>query len=148
MTRVTRPLLAWGAAYALALVAVALWPNHIDSAFDVNRTVAGRWLLDRGCTARETYWLIEFISNVALYLPLGIFAMALFPVLRWWQACAIALAVSATFELLQGLLPGRTASAQDVVANTLGAAIGAGLVVLFRTVRHRRQRTRNLTVQP
>lgn len=135
MTRVTRPLLAWAGAYALALVVIALWPTHIDSAFDVNQTFVGQWLLDRGLTSYEAYWLIEFWSNVALYGPLGILAMAIIPTLRWWQAVALAVAVSGTFELLQGLLSGRTASLQDVVANTLGAAIGAGLVVLVRAVR-------------
>lgn len=135
MTRLTRPLLAWAGAYAVALVVIALWPNHIDSAFDVNQTFAGQWLLDRGVTNYEAYWLIEFWSNVALYGPLGIFAMAMLPTLRWWQAVVLAVAVSGTFELLQGLLSGRTASPQDVVANTLGAAIGAGLVVAVRAVR-------------
>lgn len=137
MTRATRPLLVGGAAYVLALVVIALWPHHVDSAVDVNRTVIGRFLLDRGYDPADTYRLIEFSSNVALYVPLGIFSMALAPALRWWQACALALALSTAFELLQRLLPGRTASAQDVVANTLGAAIGAGLVVLaalFATV--------------
>ncbi len=135
MTRVTRPLLAWAGLYALALVVIALWPNHIDSAFDVNQTFAGQWLLDRGLTNDEAYWLIEFWSNVALYGPLGIFAMAMVPSLRWWQAVALAFAVSGAFELLQGLLAGRTASVQDVVANTMGAAIGAGLVAAFRAAR-------------
>lgn len=140
MTRLIRPLLVWAGAYALALAVIALWPNHVDSAFDVNQTFVGQWLLDRGLTNDEAYSLIEFWSNVALYGPLGIFAMAMLPTLRWWQAVVLAIAVSGTFELLQGLLPGRTASAQDVVANTLGAAIGAGLVVASRALRPRSAR--------
>ncbi len=143
MTRVTRPLLAWAGAYALALVVIALWPSHIDSAFDVNQTFVGQWLLGRGLTSYEAYWLIEFWSNVALYGPLGIFAMAMVPTLRWWQAVVLAIAVSGIFELLQGLLSGRTAAVQDVVANTLGAAIGAALVVAFRALRPRFARKRS-----
>ncbi|MGJ9422942.1 VanZ family protein [Aeromicrobium sp. CF3.5] len=135
MTRLTRPLLVWAGAYALALVVIALWPNRVDSAFDVNQTLAGQWLLDRGLTNAETYWLVEFWSNVALYAPLGIFAMAMVPTLRWWHTVMLAIVVSGTFELLQGLLSGRTASGQDVVANTMGAAIGAGLVVVSRALR-------------
>ena len=136
----TRSLKAWSGVYALTLVAIALWPKHIDSAFDVNRTFVGRWLLDLGLTGAQTYRLIEFSSNVVLYVPLGVLAMAAWPS-RWWvRVCLLAGAVSGTFELLQRFLAGRTASLQDVVANTLGGAIGAALVVVVRAVRQRRSR--------
>lgn len=137
MARVTHPVLAWGAAYVLALAAIALWPHHVDSAVDVNRTFVGRWLLDRGFSAAQTYGLIELSANVALYVPSGIFAMVIVPTLRWWKIVIIALVVSSSAELVQGLLPGRTATVQDVVANTAGAAIGVALVVGVRAIRRR-----------
>lgn len=134
----SRLLLAGSALYATALAVVALWPTHVDSGYDVVDTFVGRWLLDRGLTVVEAYRLIEFWANVALYVPLGVLAMMLSARSRWWQAVTLAVVVSGAFEVLQAVArPGRTASVDDVVANTLGAAVGAAAAVAVRAFRRR-----------
>jgi VanZ family protein len=49
---------------------------------------------------------------------------------RWWPALLLASAFGALDELYQGTVPGRQPSAVDWVADTLGAALGAAVVVL------------------
>jgi glycopeptide antibiotics resistance protein len=125
--------------YALVLAVIALWPTHIDDQFDVvDRTPIGQWLLNQNLTYSEAYFVIEFWANVALYVPLGLLALLISTRIRWWHVVALAFAASTSFEVLQaGLRPARTAALSDVVANTLGAAIGAAIFVSVRSV-HRR----------
>ncbi len=134
MPRPTRPLLIGSVLYLVVLAVIAMWPSHVDSGINVvDGTFVGRWLLAQNLSYAQAYDLIQFSANVLLYLPLGVLAMLVAPRTRWWHAVAVALAVSTVFELLQAMLrPGRTADASDVIANTLGAAVGAGLVVLMR----------------
>lgn len=131
MPRRKRAALLGGALYVVALTVIAMWPTHIDSGIDVvNNTIVGRWLLAQNLSHSEAYDLIQFWANVVLYLPLGALAMLLAARTRWWHAVAFALAVSTAFELMQATLrPGRTADLSDVIANTLGAAVGAGIAV-------------------
>lgn len=74
--------------------------------------------------------------NMALYLPLGVtLRMALRARWRCWHVeiigtLAIALALSWTVESLQGLMPARVASLNDVLANS-GAALFAALLAPF-----------------
>jgi hypothetical protein len=67
------------------------------------------------------------LLNVVLYLPLG--------AALWWRSrkltrvIAVGAAVSLGVELLQLFIPGRHTALSDLVANTLGAAIGGVLAV-------------------
>lgn len=141
MPRPPPALLIGSALYIVALAVIALWPTHVDSGIDVvHHTVVGRWLLSQNLSPREAYDLIQFSANVLLYLPLGALTMMATTRTRWWHAVALALAVSSVFELLQATLrPGRTADLSDVIANTLGAAVGAGIFVGVRAVTSVRQ---------
>lgn len=71
-----------------------------------------------------TFGLIEFLSNVVMFLPLGLFgALALRG--RRYLVIPGGAALSGTIELVQQLaLPGRDGSWQDIVANTVGAVVG------------------------
>ncbi|SDP03466.1 VanZ like family protein [Microbacterium sp. ru370.1] len=74
-------------------------------------------------TAWVSFDVLEFAANVIMFLPLGV----LFVAWRrpWWQGIAAGVVVSASIETVQLLfLPTRVADVRDVVANTLGAAIG------------------------
>ena len=66
---------------------------------------------------------VDILANVAFYAPLG-FALAMRGV-RPRRACAAGAALSLGTELLQFVIPGRDPRASDVVANTLGASLGA-----------------------
>ncbi len=134
MPRPSRPLLIGSALYLVVLAIIAMWPTHVDSGIDVvDGTFIGRWLLAQNLSHTQAYDLIQFWANVLLYLPLGALTMMVAARTRWWHAVVLAVAVSTVFELLQAALrPGRTADLSDVLANTLGAAVGAGLFVTVR----------------
>lgn len=69
--------------------------------------------------------MADFLVNIALYVPLGV-GLALWG----WRPRTLILSaflLSAAIETLQIVLPGRDSSAGDLVANTLGAALGLGL---------------------
>lgn len=143
MPRPSRPLLIGSVLYVVALAVIAMWPTHVDSGINVvDGSFIGRWLLAQNLSHAQAYDTIQFSANVLLYLPLGALAMLVASRTRWWHAVAVALTVSTIFELLQATLrPGRTADASDVLANTIGAAVGAGILVVVRAVVRERQRT-------
>jgi VanZ family protein len=111
--------------YLVLLAAIVLWPTPVD------RPAAG--LLDdvlqalhrHGVPAWFGYGAVEAAANVLLFLPFGLLAGALLP-RRWrWLAAAGAVLLSGGIELAQsGFLPERFGTFQDVLANSLGAAIG------------------------
>ena len=74
--------------------------------------------------------LIEFVLNVAMFVPPGATLAVLLPRVAWWQLSLVGLAGSVGIEVLQLLLPDRTASLSDVVANTVGLAAGALMVAV------------------
>ena len=65
-------------------------------------------------------------ANVALFLPLGFLLPLLTPWFdRWWRTVGAGFALSAAIELSQVAFPGvRRPDVNDVLLNTLGAAIG------------------------
>jgi uncharacterized membrane protein len=130
-----RRRLGWarGALVAYLLAAAAVLLSPVSPELLVTAVTAG--LQQAGLGAVRQGW-VEFAANVALFAPLG--ALLVCAVRRTWPALAVALAVSAGAELAQTLLPGRLASPRDVVANVLGAAIGAGAVLLVRRIRRPR----------
>lgn len=83
----------------------------------------GSWMRGSlGLSWFGTGW-IEFIANIVLFIPLGFLLTLLFR--RPWLGASLALTLSVAVELAQLLLPGRFASPRDVLANALGAALGA-----------------------
>lgn len=124
-----RWLLLLVAAYAMALALIALWSSPVDSGFNAADLGPVAWFIRIfGLTPEQGYNVTEFAANIALFIPLGIFARVLWPSLRWWQVALLAASVSTTIEILQGLLrPERFATVSDVVANTAGGLIGVML---------------------
>lgn len=128
-----RKTLLWAGLYGVTLLVIGLWPSHVDQNFDVTQWEPVQWFMHGfGLTRSETYDVVEFSANVALFVPLGVFAMTWSPRSRWIHAAFLGLAVSGAIELIQEVArPDRTASWVDVVANTTGAALGAALVLVW-----------------
>jgi VanZ family protein len=85
------------------------------------------------------YATVEFSANIALFVPLGLFVVLLVGIERWWWGPVAGLLASGVIELGQLLfLPGRFASADDVLANMSGAVVGALVGVVVLDVLHRR----------
>lgn len=78
----------------------------------------------------------EFVANILLFVPLGLLLRLALPGATWFGAVALGGAVSVIIEMLQIWTP-RVSDPRDLVANTLGALIGALLGVVVAAVRDR-----------
>ncbi|WP_353813313.1 VanZ family protein [Agromyces sp. SYSU T00266] len=124
-----------GIAYGIGLWTVLLWPVHVDGEGGLIR-VDGiiDFLARMGMPAAIRYPLVQSGLNAVLFLPFG----ALWA--SWFRRQRLHLVISATLlasaaslaaEIVQGrYLPERTFDLRDVVANGIGAGIGALIVVL------------------
>lgn len=65
----------------------------------------------------------DSLRNIVLFMPFGFLAARL--TRGTWRVVALAAVVSLSIELAQQWIPGRDPSIDDVVTNTLGAALGA-----------------------
>ena len=76
-------------------------------------------------TVKITNWaeLRNIILNILLFIPFGYLLPSLFPRLRWWQVVLLGLAFSLCIELLQQITKLGYADVDDLINNTLGAAI-------------------------
>ena len=93
--------------------------------------------------------VVEIGLNVLLFVPLSL--LGAFVVGRWdgrfWFFTALAATV--LIEMVQGLLlPGRSASGSDVLANTSGALLGLAGAHVIRSVARRRRGVRTDRMAP
>jgi len=112
--------------YLLMVAGIVFWP----SADPASASVA--WMSDGLGSLGAPNWvsggIVEFLANVAMFLPLSVLGSLLAPAWRWKQWVAFGFCISVAIELGQlAMLPGRFASGVDVLANTLGALLGATL---------------------
>ena len=120
------------AAYLICLAVVALWPTPVDrDAGDVVSSIVS-FVRSLGWSSFG-YGHLEFAANVALFIPFGVLVAVATG--RAWVGALTGLALSSAIEIAQGiLLPERTPSISDVVANTLGGVLGALGLALVRAL--------------
>jgi glycopeptide antibiotics resistance protein len=130
VTITTRRVLGGVLVIYLVLLAVALLaPTNTDQSSMV------MWLIHflvRGGAPPEAlgFGRMEFVMNVAIIAPATLMASLLWPRWTWRDWTAAGFVVSGAVELIQALfLPHRDGSFSDIVANTLGATVGALLAV-------------------
>ena len=129
--RVWRDARVWLAGYLVALALIAFWPVPVD------RAAAGLLAEITRAVPFLTYDVIETAANVVLFVPLGAL-LALVLTRRAPLVLGIALLATVAIELAQAvLLPERTPSLRDILANLCGAAVGLGVVLLARRPRRR-----------
>ena len=98
------------------------------------------YLHERGWFVGTEYLDIEFLANVGMFVPLGVLAALLVPHRARWALLLIGTAFSAFIESYQALfLPGRYPELRDIVSNSLGFLLGAGVTALLRALRSRRR---------
>src|SRR5690606_12272950 len=78
-----------------------------------------------------SYTVFEFLANIALFVPLGLLLVAALPRANAWVVLLLGYSSSATIELVQTLLPSRFPTLSDVIANTIGTAIGCVIARMF-----------------
>lgn len=121
--------------YGTFLAFVAFWPSPVDKPVRSQLSRVIEELHERGVPTFVDYAFIEFSANVMLFVPVGLLFGLIIP-MRWWLLALLAgPALSAAIEIAQGmLLDQRYSTVADVVANSLGSAIGVVLAVLLRAV--------------
>lgn len=133
-----------GLLLALPVVAVlTLWPTHFLLRFKPRVLQGIEWFHAREML-QWVYWTrLEVLANVAMFVPLAVLLVFLLGARRWWIALGLCMAATVGIELVQHVfLPGRVASAKDVVANTAGAVIGVLIAVAIEAmVRAARRRS-------
>ena len=86
---------------------------------------------------------LEFLANIALFVPVGVFLLLLVGSERWWLAMVGPFFVTAFIETMQRGIPGRVPDERDLLANTLGGIAGVIVAMgltLPGTLRRRRRR--------
>lgn len=130
-------------AYLVFVAWLTLTPQsqHVSQAQVVERILDA--LHRRGYAETIDYSRFEFLANIALFVPIGVFLLLLFGAGGWWLALIASFAMTAGIESLQHEIPGRVPEARDLVANGTGAAIGVAVALVLTlpaTLRRRRRR--------
>ena len=122
---------------AVALVVLLLGPWGTQ----LNRLTVRLYVFFRYDVAIAPDWALPehygALLNVVLFVPVGV-ALALLTGWSWWRVALAATAGSALVELAQATFVDRVGSVSDVVANGLGALVGAAVVMGVRRLRARR----------
>lgn len=118
--------------YAIAVALIVWLPATAASkvtgiAFRLARYVSEH----SGISLTTSYAVFEFLANIALFVPLGLLLVAAWPRSNAWVVLLLGYSASATIELVQTMLPSRYPTLSDVVANTIGTAIGCLAIRLF-----------------
>ena len=121
--------------YALAVGVVLLAPVSYSGIVNALSDWSARTL---GLGWFGSGW-VEFAANVLMFAPLGFLLTLLLP--HRWQGVVLAVTLSVAAEIVQAVIPSRQPSFRDILANALGAGIGA--VLALCVVRWRRSPTRS-----
>jgi glycopeptide antibiotics resistance protein len=94
-------------------------------------------------TSLITYASLEFWSNVAMFVPVGLFFLLLLGRRRWWLAVLLGVLLTCGIEFAQQFIPSRVSDPRDILSNSVGALAGVliALVVTWpAAVRRARER--------
>ncbi|WP_448811138.1 VanZ family protein [Agromyces bauzanensis] len=130
-----RPLRFFALAYAAAVLWLTVGPAPWRT---TGNQLEGGILNPDAWTATVTWttgYLSEMVFNVAMFVPVGIFAALLVPRRRWPLAIAAGFAFTAVIELIQVPELDRVSDPRDLVMNASGAVFGVVLVLVARMVR-------------
>ncbi len=97
----------------------------------------------RGYAESLDYDRLEFLANIALFVPIGAFVLLLLGLRWWWVVVLGCLGLTSFIEAVQTRIPGRYPDERDLFANSVGGLIGvalAALLTLPSELRRRRAR--------
>ncbi|MGK0716154.1 VanZ family protein [Leucobacter sp. W1153] len=139
ITWIARALLA---AFGVVLALIVLLPSEGHRVLGLVETLAG--IATRaGISYQLAFATLEFGANIALFVPLGLLVPIAFasspgsgirgiaPATLFGTVC-VGAATSVLIELAQQVIPGRVSSPADVLANTMGTALGVLLLIALR----------------
>ncbi len=122
-------------AATFAYLAVVAWVTLGPQPLDAQGSAILYRLIDEFSQHRMTSWLtysrVEFLANVAMFIPIGVFFVLLMG-RKWWFAAILAgIGMTFTIEFVQLFLPTRVPDVRDLLSNTLGACIGVFLALII-----------------
>ena len=121
-------------AFVLVVTLTPRMPGTSSIALLVNAALAE--LRSRGLLVGVEYDTVEFFANIGMFVPLGVLTAVLLPRRARWVLLFAGTAFSGFIELYQLLLlPGRVGEWRDVLSNSLGFLLGAGVVAIIRRSR-------------
>ena len=94
-------------------------------------------------TSRLSVDRIEFLANVGLFVPLGMFVLLLVGTRLWLVAFTVGIVLTSMIESVQREIPGRVSDPRDVAANSIGMFVGIAVAIVLTlpaTLRRRRER--------
>lgn len=94
-------------------------------------------------TTRLSVERVEFLANIGLFVPLGVFLLLLVGSRLWWVALAAGIVLTSMIENVQRSIPGRVPDPRDVAANSIGMLLGVVLALVLTwpaALRRRRER--------
>lgn len=92
-------------------------------------------------TSRLSIERIEFLANIGLFVPLGVFLLLLVGTRLWFLALVAGIVLTSVIENIQRSIPDRVPDPRDVAANSIGTFVGIALALLLTlpaTLRARR----------
>lgn len=87
-----------------------------------------------------TFNLLEFVANVVMFVPFGLFFVLLLGRRRWWLAILLGAALTIGIEFAQQFIPNRVSDPRDILSNSIGATIGSLLALALTAAKARRIR--------
>lgn len=119
--------------YGAFLALVAFWPTPIDDPVaDLLKRLISE-LHERGMPSFIDYRFVEFLGNVALFVPIGALIGLALPRRRWVAMLLCGPALSTAVELVQRhFLSDRYASLSDIIANSIGSTLGVLIALAVR----------------
>ncbi len=128
--------------YLVFVAWLTLTPEPIgpDQQQFIQRVLDG--LHRRGYAEALDYDQLEFLANIALFVPIGVFLLLLFGAGGWWLAAIGSFAMTAVIETLQQQIPGRVSDDRDLLANGIGALIGIAIALVLTLPATLRRRDR------
>ena len=106
------------------LVWPPVWMNNVPYEINLIPLYTIRGIFARGATG---YAIVNLLGNVLIFAPIGLLPPLLW---RWmdrlWPCCAAGLGLSLLIEIAQ-LFSFRSPDVDDLLLNTLGAAVGYGV---------------------
>ncbi len=122
------------AVYAAGIVANTIFPIHLDKPPRDEDWTPGLALIPF-----HDYEIEDALTNVVIFIPLGILIALVLARPTWLKVIAVAAATSLVVELSQlgaqyFVAGGHIADVNDFLSNVVGGAVGYGVVVLLALV--------------
>jgi glycopeptide antibiotics resistance protein len=119
----------------ILLFKLSLYPGNISALFGMGRSVN---LIPFYYPAETGFHAREVLLNGIIFVPFGLLLCMLGAGFK--KASLIALSVSAALEVCQFALAFGACDVTDLITNTLGAIVGAGVYLMLRKMCKNRQK--------